>query len=195
MGKSTNSQKPRNPPLTGIDWSLICVAATSAVASSWFAVYMITSQDQRTNYVFGAEHLGIFGRPATAAAERAKSAGIDMTPIGAVAPSARGGSRVPEPVEPLIPPTMNGAPRTPFEESGQTASPAAPAETARSPLMLDSFTVHDVIGDQALIMSPSGLTAVRVGSNLGVAGTVQRFELTRRGWVVVTSRGRLEPVP
>ena len=44
-------------------------------------------------------------------------------------------------------------------------------------------------------MGPSGLTAVRVGANLGVAGIVQKFELTRRGWVVVTTRGRLEPVP
>lgn len=196
MTQSANSKKPRNPPMTGIDWSLICVAAASAVGSTWFAVHMITSQERRTNFVFGVEHLGIFGRPHTAAAERARAAGIDMTPVGAIpaAPTATGTSRIPEPVEPLVPPPV-GVTRTPFEDSATAPAPPAATESRAAPVRLDTFAVHDVIGDQALIMSPSGLTTVRVGSNLGVAGTVQRFELTRRGWAVITSRGRLEPAP
>lgn len=193
MTQTANDKKPRNPPLTGIDWSLICVAAASAVGSTWFAVHMITSQERRTNFVFGVEHLGIFGRPHTAAAERARAAGIDMTPVGAI-PAAPPATSIPEPVEPLVPPP-GGVTRTPFEETAATAPTPAPTDARSSPVRLDTFAVHDVIGDQALIMSPSGLTTVRVGSNLGVAGTVQRFELTRRGWVVITSRGRLEPIP
>lgn len=186
MTQATSVKKRREPAMTGVDWSLIGVAAASAIGSTWFAVHMVMNQE-RKNFVFGAEHLGIFGRPSTAAAERARQQGVDMTPVGAISPEKA--RRPLEPIEPLAP--QPAAVRSSFDD------PVKPQESAtpERPLRLDSFIVHDVIGDQALIMGPSGLTAVRVGSSLGVAGVVQKFELTQRGWVVVTTRGRLEPIP
>lgn len=61
--------------------------------------------------------------------------------------------------------------------------------------VLNGWLVHDVRRGVALVEGPAGLMEVAKGQSVPGLGKVEAIERRGRGWIVLTSRGLLEPAP
>ncbi|WP_293853317.1 hypothetical protein [uncultured Alsobacter sp.] len=80
---------------------------------------------------------------------------------------------------------------TPAQSDGATT---VQAKTSERPV-LTGWLVHDVRRGVALVEGPAGLLEIAKGQSVPGLGRVESIERRGRGWIVLTSRGVLEPAP
>ena len=157
--------------------TLIGAGVMCAACSLAFAVFMAADAD-RTPFFAGAEYLGLFAKPTTsrvnypaAASLEQRFREIDFTPTG----------------------TIDAAKPLPASRIQPTAGiqPEASAGVARA---MSGFTLHGIIGDEALVLGPGGLQLVRVGSQMRGGGTVTGFAMSGNRWSLYTTQGTIESI-
>jgi hypothetical protein len=86
-----------------------------------------------------------------------------------------------------------------FDPSQNPSAPGAPrplgslAPAASTPQLIKNWVVRDVHDGIALVESPRGSIEVAPGAIIPGAGTVKSIERRGGGWIVITSRGLIEP--
>jgi hypothetical protein len=86
-----------------------------------------------------------------------------------------------------------------FDPSQNPAAPGAPrplgslAPAASRPQLITNWVVRDVHDGVALVESPRGSIEVAPGEIIPGAGTVKSIERRGGGWIVITSRGLVQP--
>jgi hypothetical protein len=81
--------------------------------------------------------------------------------------------------------------RAPARIPGRPLGSLAPAES--TPKLITNWVVRDVHDGIALVESPRGSIEVAPGEIIPGAGTVESIEWRGGGWIVITSRGLIEP--
>jgi hypothetical protein len=86
-----------------------------------------------------------------------------------------------------------------FDPSKNPTAPGVPrplgslAPAAHTPQLITNWVVRDVHDGIALVESPRGSIEVAPGEIIPGAGTVESIERRGGGWIVITSRGLIEP--
>jgi uncharacterized protein YidB (DUF937 family) len=86
-----------------------------------------------------------------------------------------------------------------FDPSQNPTAPGAPrplgslAPAAHTPQLITNWVVRDVHDGIALVESPRGSMEVAPGEIIPGAGTVESIERRGGGWIVITSRGLIQP--
>jgi uncharacterized protein YidB (DUF937 family) len=86
-----------------------------------------------------------------------------------------------------------------FDPSKNPTAPGVPrplgslASAANTPQLITNWVVRDVHNGVALVESPHGSIEVAPGEIIPGAGTVKSIERRGGGWIVITSRGLIEP--
>src|SRR3984893_5001364 len=92
-----------------------------------------------------------------------------------------------------------GGPGDAFDPAQNPTAPGAPrplgslAPAASTPQLIKNWVVRDVHDGIALVESPRGSIEVAPGEIIPGAGTVKSIERRGGGWIVITSRGLIEP--
>ncbi|BGE87258.1 MULTISPECIES: hypothetical protein [Methylosinus] len=136
-----------------------------AVASTAFAGYMI-SDNERSPQFAGIEHLSIYSRPATLAAQRAQMQ------IAQTQPQTQSESR----------PQLQAQAKVDYAPVGSIGeSPQTPTITG--------FHLLEVRGGAALLETPNAIVRVSPGDVVAGLGRITAFERRGDKWVLVTPSG------
>lgn len=134
-----------------------------AVASTAFAGYMI-SDNERSPQFAGIEHLSIYSRPATLAAQRAQTQVAQTQPQSESRPQLQAQAKV------------DYAPVGSIGESPQTPT-------------IPGFHLLEVRGGAALLETPNAIVRVSPGDVVAGLGRITAFERRGDKWVLVTPSG------
>jgi hypothetical protein len=140
-----------------------------AVASTAFAGYMISDTERRPQFA-GIEHLSIYSRPATLAAQRAQ------TQVAQAQPQPQAPSRSQTQMQMQAQAKVDYAPVGSIGESRQ--EPTIPG-----------FRLLEVRGGAALLETPNAIVRVSPGDVVAGLGRITAFERRGDKWVLVTPSG------
>ncbi len=122
-----------------------------------------------------------------------RAALIPTTTASVAAPTAP--ETVTKPAQTPLPPVKaqtSAQPQVVASRQTPTSNPAVPVSSEKSQPVAN-WVVRDVYDGIALVEGPHGAIEVIEGETIPGVGTVKSIERRGSGWIVVTSRGQLEP--